>query len=145
MSAMTSQLASLTIVYSSIYSRRRSKKTPKHRVTGLCAENSQWPVNSPHKEPLTRKMFLFDDVIMWRCIMICPTLCAFLRKVINSIKSFIICTDLLAADASAHLVISQNNFFDLEIVKTQKAYPTLRCFILSYDEDIGRNIGSSSF
>ena len=24
----------------------------------------QWPVNSPHKGPVTRKMFLFDDVIM---------------------------------------------------------------------------------
>ena len=42
--------------------RRRSKKTSKHRVTGLCAGNS--PVNSPHKWPVTRKMFPFDDVIM---------------------------------------------------------------------------------
>ena len=24
----------------------------------------QWPVNSTHKRPVTRKMFLFDDVIM---------------------------------------------------------------------------------
>ena len=24
----------------------------------------QWPVNSPHKEPVTLKMFPFDDVIM---------------------------------------------------------------------------------
>ena len=40
--------------------RRRSKKTPKLRVTGLC----RWPVNSPHKRPVTRKMFPFDDVII---------------------------------------------------------------------------------
>ena len=26
----------------------------------------RWPVNSPHKGPVTRKMFLFDDVIMWQ-------------------------------------------------------------------------------
>ena len=26
----------------------------------------RWPVNSPHKEPVTRKMFPFDDVIMHR-------------------------------------------------------------------------------
>ena len=44
--------------------RRRSKKTPKLRVTGLCVGNSPGPVNSPHKGPVTRKMFLFDDVIM---------------------------------------------------------------------------------
>ena len=42
--------------------RRRSKKTSKLRVTGLCAGN--WPVNSPHKGPVTRKLFPFDDVIM---------------------------------------------------------------------------------
>ena len=27
----------------------------------------RWPVNSPHKWPVTRKMFLIDDVIMWPC------------------------------------------------------------------------------
>ena len=44
--------------------RRRSKKTSKLCVTGLCAGNSPGPVNSPHKGPVTRKMFPFDDVIM---------------------------------------------------------------------------------
>ena len=44
--------------------RRRSKKTSKLRVTGLCAGIHRWPVNSPHKRPVTRKMFPFDDVIM---------------------------------------------------------------------------------
>ena len=38
--------------------RHRPKKTPKLRVTGLCAGNS------PHKWPVTRKMFPFYDVIM---------------------------------------------------------------------------------
>ena len=47
---------------------RISKKTSKLRVTGLCLGNSPGPVNSPHKGPITRKMFPFDDVIMlpWR-------------------------------------------------------------------------------
>ena len=44
--------------------RRKSKKTSKLRVTGLCVGNSSGPVNSPHKGPVTRKMFPFDDVIM---------------------------------------------------------------------------------
>ena len=39
--------------------RRRSKKTSKLRVTGLCVGNS------PHKWPVTRKMFPFDDVVMY--------------------------------------------------------------------------------
>ena len=44
--------------------RRRSKETSKLRATGLCVGNSPGPVNSPHKGPVTRKMFPFDDVIM---------------------------------------------------------------------------------
>ena len=44
--------------------RRRSKKTSKLHITGLCVGNSPGPVNSPHNGPVTRKMFPFDDVIM---------------------------------------------------------------------------------
>ena len=46
-------------------SRRRWKKTSKLCVTSLCGGIQWWPVNSPHKRPVTRKMFPFDDVIMW--------------------------------------------------------------------------------
>ena len=50
--------------------RRRSKKTSKLRVTGLYVRNSPGPMNSPHKGPVTRKMFPFDDVIIIkvRCV-----------------------------------------------------------------------------
>ena len=44
--------------------RCRLKKTSKLRVTGLCAGNSPSPVNSPHKGPVTWKMFPPDDVII---------------------------------------------------------------------------------
>ena len=53
--------------------RQRSKKTSKLCITGLCVgnspigfcvENSPITVNFPHKGPVTRKMFQFDDVIM---------------------------------------------------------------------------------
>ena len=60
MSAMASQITSLTIVY---VFRRISKKTSKLRVTVLSLSLS--PVNSPHKAPVTQKMFPYDDVIMW--------------------------------------------------------------------------------
>ena len=39
----------------------------KLRVTDLCAGNS--PVTSPHKGPVTQKMFPLNDVIMTFCIM----------------------------------------------------------------------------
>ena len=44
--------------------RRRSKKTSNLRVTGLCVGKSPGTVNSPHKGPVTRKMFPFNDVSM---------------------------------------------------------------------------------
>ena len=42
---------------------RRSKKTWKLRVTGLCVGNSPETGEFPHKWPVTLKMFPFDDVI----------------------------------------------------------------------------------
>ena len=50
--------------------RRSSKKTWKLRVTGLFRGIHQWPVNSPHKGPVTQKMFPFDAIIM-----VCFTYC----------------------------------------------------------------------
>ena len=47
--------------------RCRSKKTSKLCVTGLCAGIHREPVNSPHKWPVTRKVFPFDGVIM-KCL-----------------------------------------------------------------------------
>ena len=44
--------------------RRRSKKTPKLRVTGLCEGNSPVTGEFPAERPVTRKMSPFDDVIM---------------------------------------------------------------------------------
>ena len=44
--------------------RRRSRKTSKLRVTGLCAGNSPVTGEFPAQRPVTRKMFPCDDVIM---------------------------------------------------------------------------------
>ena len=64
MSAMASQITSLTIVYSSVYSGADQRKKSKLRVTGLCEGNSPVTSESLHKGPVMRKMFPFDDVIM---------------------------------------------------------------------------------
>ena len=44
--------------------RRRSKKTSKLCITGLWEGINRSSVDSPHKGPITRKMFPFDDVSM---------------------------------------------------------------------------------
>ena len=64
MGAIASQITSLRIVYSTVYIRRRSKKTSKLRVTGLCVGNSPGTGEFPAQSPVTREMFPFDDVIM---------------------------------------------------------------------------------
>ena len=64
MGAMASQITSLTIVYPPVYSgadqRKHQSSAPLAFVRGI----HRWPVNSPHKWPVTRKIFRFDDVIM---------------------------------------------------------------------------------
>ena len=64
MRAMRFQITSLTIVYSTVYwganQRKRQSSTSLVFVRGI----HRWPVNSPHKVPVTQKMFPFDDVIM---------------------------------------------------------------------------------
>ena len=59
MGAISSQITSLTIVYSTVYSDADQRK---HQSSASLA--FVWPVNSPHKWPVTRKMFPFDDVII---------------------------------------------------------------------------------
>ena len=47
-----------------LWFRRRSRKTSKLRVTAFVRGIHRWPVNSPHKGPVTRKMLSFDGVII---------------------------------------------------------------------------------
>ena len=63
MGAMASQITSLTIVYSTVYSDADQGKS-QLRVTGLCVGNSPGTGEFPHKWPVTRKMFPLGDVIM---------------------------------------------------------------------------------
>ena len=55
-----------SIVYSTVYSRRRSKNHQSSAPLVFVRRIHRWPVNSPHKGPVTRKMLPFDDVIMWQ-------------------------------------------------------------------------------
>ena len=64
MSAIAAQITSLTIVYSTVYlGADQSKHQSSASLAFVCGIH-RGPVNSPHKWPVTRKMFPFDDVIM---------------------------------------------------------------------------------
>ena len=64
MGAMASQISSLTIVYSTVYSGIDQRKHQSSASLTFVRGIHRSPVNSPHKWPVTRKMFPFDDVIM---------------------------------------------------------------------------------
>ena len=55
---------SLMIVYSSVYSGADQRKHQSSASLAFVRGINRWPVNSPHKGPVMRKMFPFDDVIM---------------------------------------------------------------------------------
>ena len=64
MSAMASQITSVTIVYSAICSGADERKYQSSALLAFVGGIHRWPVNTLHKWPVTRKMFPFDDVIM---------------------------------------------------------------------------------
>ena len=64
MNAMASQITGVSIVYSTVCSGADQRKHQNSTLVALLRGIHRWPVNCPHKGPLTRKIFPFDDVIM---------------------------------------------------------------------------------
>ena len=64
MGTIASQITSLTSVYSTVYSGADQSKHQSSASLAFVWGIHREPVNSPHKWPVTRKMFPFDDVIM---------------------------------------------------------------------------------
>ena len=59
MSPMASQITGVSIIYSTVQRKHQSSASLAF-VRGI----HQWPVESPHKGPVTRKIIPFDDVII---------------------------------------------------------------------------------
>ena len=62
-SAMVSKITDVSIVCSTVFSVADRRKHQSSALLACVRGIHQWPVNSPHKEPVTRKN-PFDDVIM---------------------------------------------------------------------------------
>ena len=62
-SAMTSQITSLTLFCSTVYSGRRSKKTSKLRVTGLCEFPAQ---KASNEEKVSIWLRHYPVAVLWR-------------------------------------------------------------------------------
>ena len=57
-------ITSLSIVYSTVYSDANQRKHQSSASLAFVLWTHRGPVNPPHKWPVTRKMFPFDDVVM---------------------------------------------------------------------------------
>ena len=64
MGAMTSQITSLNIFCSTAYSGADQRKHQRSTLLVFVWIIHRWPIHSPYKCPITRKMLPFDDVIM---------------------------------------------------------------------------------
>ena len=62
---MASHITSLMIVYSTVYWGVDQRKHQSSASLAFVRGIYRGPVNSPHKWPETRKIFPFDDVIMF--------------------------------------------------------------------------------
>ena len=64
MGVMASQITNITIFHSTVYSDAVQRKHLSSASLAFVRGIHRGPVNSPHKWPVTRKMFPFHDVIM---------------------------------------------------------------------------------
>ena len=79
MGAMASQITSFIIVYWTVYPG--AHKTHQSSASLAAAQGiPRWPVNSPHKWPVTRKMFPFADVIMKPIVLFQEHMCTSLPR-----------------------------------------------------------------
>ena len=88
MTTIASLITSLTIVYSTVYSDADQRKHQSPASLAFVWGIHRRPVNSPHKWPVTRKMFPFDDVIMLRIYVIDRyTIC--MRSLVHVVPHFV--------------------------------------------------------
>ena len=107
MTTIASQITSLTIVYSIVYSDADQRKHQSSASLAFVRGIHRGPVNFPRKWPVTRKMFPLDDVIMhliWIWAMLSQILCRFFQG--DILKRAI----LITVKSKRHLFL-QNSYF----------------------------------
>ena len=64
MNEMATQIIGVSIVCSTVCPGADQRKYQVSASVAFMGEIHRWPMNSPHKGPVTRQMFPFDDVIV---------------------------------------------------------------------------------
>ena len=68
MGTMAYHITGITIVYSTVYSGADQRKHRSSASLAFVRGIHRGPVNFPHKRPVARKVFPFDDVIMQKSL-----------------------------------------------------------------------------
>ena len=95
MGAVASQITSLTIVYSTVHSGTDQRKHQSSATLAFVRGIHRGPVNSPHKWPVTRKMFPFNGVIMVYVSYIAKNVMHELFCWVQSLEQFELCPHAL--------------------------------------------------
>ena len=69
MGEIASQITILPVVYLTAYSGADQRKYQGSASLAFVRGIHRWPVNSPHKGPVTRKMFAFDDIMICEIVL----------------------------------------------------------------------------
>ena len=64
MSVIASQITSISTVCSHVYSGAYQREHESSALLAFVRGIRRWPVDSPHKWPVTRELFPFDDIFM---------------------------------------------------------------------------------
>ena len=104
MGAVGSQITSLTIVYSTVYSGIDERKHLNFASLAFVRGIYRRPVNSPHKWPVTRKMFPFDDVIVQMLLLLLLSL-----QLLFLINSWFLYPQLLYMKSVISVFVLDNN------------------------------------
>ena len=83
MGAISSQITSVSMVCSTVFSNADQRKHQSSASLAFVRGIHRWPVNSPHKGPVTRKLFPFDDVIMLNPVCVRASQLRFFRRTRN--------------------------------------------------------------
>ena len=102
MGAIASQITSLTSVYAILYSDEDQRKDQSSESLASVRGIHRGPVNSPHKWPVRRKKFPFDDVIM-------PCLFYLIDDYLMTWKPFCIAGSLWGESAGHRLMVDSTH------------------------------------
>ena len=119
MGAIACQITSLTIVYSIVYWDADQRKHQSSASLAFVRRIHRWPVNSPHKWPVARKIFSFDDVIMMILCILSNNAVVWMSIIWKESKWAILpdkCTHLLLTWPSGPLIPTQKSSIKTEIV-----------------------------